>query len=66
MARRYIDCRGFPQAAEKKCTIAISADSEGELMGVAVQHAVAVHGYKDTPELRNQIRTGFRQGTPPA
>ena len=66
MARRYIDCRNFPQASEKKCTIAISADSEGELMNVAVQHATGVHGQTDTPELRNMIRTGFRQGVPPA
>ena len=65
MARRYIDCRQFPQAAEKKCTIAISADSEGELLSVAVQHAMTLHGFPDSPGLRDQIRKGIRTGTPP-
>ena len=65
MARRYIDCRQYPQAAEKKCTIAISADTDDELVTVAMQHAVATHGVKDTPEFRKEIRKGIRVGTPP-
>lgn len=36
------------------------------LLEAAVQHAVAIHGHQDTPELRGQIRTAFRNGTPPA
>jgi predicted small metal-binding protein len=40
MTRKYIDCREFP--AESKCTVAISAASEKELIEVAVQHAVKV------------------------
>lgn len=39
MARKYIDCREFP--SEMNCTLAISADSEEELLEAAVQHAVA-------------------------
>jgi predicted small metal-binding protein len=35
--------------------VAISADSEQELVEAAVQHAVAVHGHQDTPELRAQL-----------
>ena len=38
------------------CTLALSADTENELLEAAVQHAVAVHGHHDTPELREQIR----------
>jgi predicted small metal-binding protein len=53
MARLQIDCRQMP--SEKKCTVAISADSERELLDAAAQHAVAVHGHKDTPELRQQL-----------
>ncbi len=64
MARKYIDCRQFP--SETKCTVAISADSEKELMEIAVQHAVAVHGHKDTPEFRGQLRQAFKEGMPPA
>jgi predicted small metal-binding protein len=55
MSRVSIDCRDYP--SDMNCTVAISADSEKELLDAAVQHAVAVHGHKDTPELRQQIRT---------
>jgi predicted small metal-binding protein len=47
------------------CTIAISADTEAELLDAAVQHAVAVHRHQDTPELRDQIRSAIKEGTPP-
>ena len=63
MGRKFIDCRAFP--SEMNCSIAISADSEGELIEAAVQHAVAVHGHQDTPELREQLKTAVRDGTPP-
>jgi predicted small metal-binding protein len=53
MQRMVIDCRDFP--SEMKCTIAISADSKAELLEAAVQHAIAVHGHKDSPELREMI-----------
>jgi predicted small metal-binding protein len=53
MARMMIDCREYP--SEMNCTIAISADSKQELINAAVQHAVAVHGHADSPELREQI-----------
>ena len=39
MGRKFIDCRQFP--SEMNCTIAISADTEVELLDAAVQHAVA-------------------------
>jgi predicted small metal-binding protein len=64
MARQYIDCREFP--SDMKCTVAISADSEGELIDAAVQHAVAVHGEHDTPEFRSEIRKAIHQGQPAA
>lgn len=64
MSRRYIDCREFP--GDIKCSIALSADSDKELLEAAVQHAVAVHGFKDSRELRKEIRSAFRNGTPPA
>ncbi len=63
MARKYVDCREFP--SEMNCTIAISADSEEELLEAAVQHAVEVHGHNDSPELRSQLQGIFREGTPP-
>lgn len=63
MTRRYIDCRNFP--SEMNCSVAISADSEKELLEAAVQHAVAVHGHKDSPELREQVKKSMQAGTPP-
>jgi predicted small metal-binding protein len=62
--RKYIDCREFP--SDTKCTVVISADSDKELMEVAVQHAVSVHGHKDSPELREMVKKSFREGSPPA
>ncbi len=64
MSRKYIDCRQFP--SEMKCTIAISADSDKELLEAAVQHAVTVHKHQDSPELRSQLQKMFKDGTPPA
>ncbi|AMR77049.1 MULTISPECIES: DUF1059 domain-containing protein [Cupriavidus] len=64
MARKFIDCREFP--SDTHCTVALSADSEDELLEAAVQHAVAVHKHQDTPELRSQLKSMFKEGTPPA
>ena len=62
MTRKYIDCRLFP--SEAKCSVAISADTEDELVDAAVQHAVAVHKHEDSPQLRKQIRASIREGNP--
>ncbi|MBI1283835.1 MAG: DUF1059 domain-containing protein [Thiobacillus sp.] len=59
MARKYIDCREYP--SEMNCTVSLAADSDEELLEAAVQHAVAVHGHDDTPELRQQIRAMFKE-----
>jgi predicted small metal-binding protein len=59
MQRRYIDCREYP--SEMNCTVMMSADSEAELLEAAVQHAVSVHGHQDTPELREQLRSMFKE-----
>jgi len=53
MARMFIDCRQYP--SDMNCTVSIAADSKKELVDAAVQHAVAVHGHKDSPELRDMI-----------
>ncbi|MBI5910858.1 MAG: DUF1059 domain-containing protein [Betaproteobacteria bacterium] len=64
MPRKYSDCRAYP--SEMKCTVALSADSEQELLEAAVQHAVAVHRHQDTPELRQQLKSILKDGAPPA
>ena len=62
MARKYIDCREYP--SENKCTVAISADADREILEVAVQHAVKSHGHKDTPEFREQLLRMIKTGVP--
>ncbi len=63
MTRQYIDCREIP--SDMNCSVAISADTERELVDAVVQHAVAVHGHADSPEFRSQIASAIKQGTPP-
>lgn len=63
MSRKYIDCREYP--SEMNCTVALSADTDKELLEAAVQHAVAVHHHVDSPELRTQLTALFKEGTPP-
>lgn len=63
MSRKFIDCREMP--SEMKCSVAISADTDSELLEAAVQHAVTVHGHKDSAELRKMIKAAFKDGTPP-
>lgn len=62
MSRQTIDCREYPSSMN--CSIALSADTERELLEAAVQHAVAVHGHADTPELRQQLVSMFKPATP--
>jgi predicted small metal-binding protein len=64
MARKYVDCRDFP--SKMNCSVAISADSENELLEIAVQHAVAVHEHKDTPEFRQMLKQAIKEGSPRA
>lgn len=63
MPRKYIDCRTVP--SEMNCTVAISADSEDELLDAAVQHAASVHHHEDTPAFREVLRGAIKDGTPP-
>jgi predicted small metal-binding protein len=64
MARKYIDCRDYP--GEVKCTVALSADTDEELLEAVVQHGTKVHGYEDTPEFREKIRKEFKEQLPSA
>jgi predicted small metal-binding protein len=63
MARKYIDCREHPDSTSK-CTLAISADSSDEVIEAAAQHATTAHGLQDGPELRKQLHTMVREGSP--
>ena len=52
--RKSIDCRDYP--SEKNCSLKISG-TEQEVLDAAVQHATWAHGHKNTPELREQIKS---------
>jgi hypothetical protein len=53
MSRVMADCRRFE--SDSNCTLTIVGEEE-EVITTAAQHAAAVHGHEDTPELREQIR----------
>jgi predicted small metal-binding protein len=61
MTRKYVDCREMP--SESRCTIAISADDETELLEAAIQHAIAVHGHRDSVETRAMLKQAMHQGS---
>lgn len=63
MSRYYIDCRDYP--GDIQCSVALSANSKEELLEAAVQHGTHVHHYEDSPELREQLMEGFKEGSPP-
>ena len=53
MPRKVADCRDFP--SKVNCTLTIAGE-EDEVVRAAIDHATSVHGHKDSPELRDQIR----------
>ncbi|MGY1708914.1 DUF1059 domain-containing protein [Geodermatophilus sp. SYSU D00758] len=57
MARKTIDCRTMP--SESNCTVFVSGE-EDEVLELAAQHAVSVHGHTDGPELRDGLRAALR------
>ena len=52
--RKVMDCSKHP--SENNCTLRISGREE-EVMPAAIHHAVTVHGHKDTPEFRQQLKS---------
>jgi predicted small metal-binding protein len=52
--RKSIDCRDYP--SEKNCSLKIFGTEE-EVLDAAVQHAVSAHGYEETSQLREQIKS---------
>lgn len=50
--RVVLDCRKSP---EGNCSLAISGTEE-EVLEIGELHATTKHGFKKTPELKNQLR----------
>jgi hypothetical protein len=58
MTRKWIDCRDFPD--ETGCTLYLSGEQE-HVIQAAAEHAIAVHGAEDTPELRDWLRSNLKE-----
>lgn len=52
MERMIADCRRFESDAN--CSLTIIGERD-EVIDAAAQHAAAVHGHADTPEMRAQM-----------
>ncbi|AFE04034.1 DUF1059 domain-containing protein [Corallococcus sp. CA054B] len=61
MSRKTMDCREAP--SESNCSLTITGE-EDEVLRAAVEHAVSVHGEKDSPELREMIRGSLKDEAP--
>ncbi len=53
MSRKMADCRRWP--SESNCSLVIIGE-EDEVVRAAAEHASAVHGHDDTPEMREQLK----------
>lgn len=60
MGLTFVLCRTYMDDAE--CTVALGAESLEEVIEAAVEHAHTAHAEEDTPELRERIRGGIREG----
>jgi predicted small metal-binding protein len=61
MGRKVIDCREHPSDAN--CSLKIEG-TEAEVLRAATEHAVSSHGHKDTPELRQMLKSGMKEAEP--
>jgi hypothetical protein len=61
MGRKVADCRDLP--SDSGCTLTISG-TESEVLMAALQHAIAVHGHEDTPEVHLWLRTHLKDEVP--
>lgn len=58
--RKSIDCRDYP--SERNCSLRISG-TEQEVLDAAVQHAVSAHGHKNSPELREALKSMLKDSS---
>lgn len=50
--RKVIECRDIP--SESNCTLTFTGEAE-DVLNAALEHAVSVHGYRRSPELRERL-----------
>lgn len=61
MSRKFTDCRDTPNLVG--CTLVISGEEE-EVVRAAVEHAISVHGDKDSQELWDGVRASLKDEVP--
>ncbi len=54
--RYTIDCREYCN----DCSLSVQADTQDEVMAVALPHAIQVHGFTDSFETRDALREMMR------
>jgi hypothetical protein len=62
MPRKIVDCRETPSPntfTSRDCTLVLVGEDD-EVLQAAVEHGVSAHGYEDTPELRDLIRSAMQ------
>jgi hypothetical protein len=62
MPRKIVDCRETPSPNKfsgRDCTLVLVGEDD-EVLQAAVEHGVSAHGYQDTPELRDLIRSAMK------
>ncbi len=57
-SRKIMECRLFP--AGIPCEFVVSGD-EKKVLSMAIEHAVESHGLRDTPSLRERLRSMLRE-----
>jgi hypothetical protein len=58
MARKWIDCRDYPD--DTGCTLYLAGE-EDHVIQAAAEHAISVHGAEDTPDLRKWLRSNLKE-----
>jgi hypothetical protein len=65
MGRKFVECHEKSHPGAPECSAIFAADSDKELLEIAVRHGINVHGHANTEAYREQVRKEFKQGTPP-
>lgn len=65
MAKKFVECHEMSHPGAPTCSAIFSADSDDELLEMAVRHGINVHGHSNTEAYRDKVRSEFRLGTPP-
>ena len=64
MGRKFIECHEKSHPGAPVCSATFTADSDDELLEMAVRHGINVHGHSNTEAYREEVRSHFKEGAP--